>query len=385
MPRNLVNGNKRAKGYFFTETAIGNNRGFLFRNDDRPPELTFRDLLENIPFFNESNDQAKLDDFSGDLYEKAGLATLATDAQAIARQTKPTDRAIAAQPSQLTSSVDVGTQDIATATDPLSGQKLVEVTRDVGVTTRSEYQTGLSAAFIAWIVSTIDGIRADIAQNVADILTLNTVTIPDLQTQIDNLSSSSSAALLDALPVGSMIDWPVNIPPAGGKWLICDGTTLADATYPDLVALIGTTFGTGGAGTFNLPDYRGKAPVYRLAGDPDFGNLNDSGGAKAYTLIGANLPPHQHEANGNGATISIGSSGSHGHTFTQYGSAADGGYPKNAKNSGGSSNTNLSGGSHSHSNGNFSGFVGNGPGASQAFSLLNPFLVGGNKIIKVLP
>jgi microcystin-dependent protein len=45
-------------------------------------------------------------------------------------------------------------------------------------------------------------------------------------------------------------------------WMLCDGTAVNRATYFALFAVIGTTFGVGdGSTTFNIPDFRGRAPV----------------------------------------------------------------------------------------------------------------------------
>ena len=382
MARNLVNGNKRSKGYFFTTTATADARGYLLKNDDRPPELTFRDLLENTPFFQEESDQAQLDDVSGELYLKAGLSVLATDAQAKANTAKPSSRSLVVQPSQLPTSVTAGNQDINTADTPLTGAALVDVTVDGAVTTRNENKVGLSAALIAWLVAKFDGIRTDVDQNASDIDGLATVTIPALDTRVGNLETT--IATLDALPVGAEIDWPSDTPPAGGKWFIEDGSTHANATYPGLYAVIGSVYGTGGAGTFKLPDPRGKVKVYKLSGDPDFGNFADTGGAKTYTILTGDLPPHTHEAASNGATLNITASGSHAHyrdyddavgtsgAEVRQGSGSDGAFAGSAE-------------THTHVNGDFAGVVGNGPGSSDAFSILNPFYVGSNKIIKVLP
>jgi phage-related tail fiber protein len=42
-------------------------------------------------------------------------------------------------------------------------------------------------------------------------------------------------------------------------WLECDGAAVSRATYADLFAAIGVTFGTGdGSTTFNIPDLRGQ-------------------------------------------------------------------------------------------------------------------------------
>lgn len=43
-------------------------------------------------------------------------------------------------------------------------------------------------------------------------------------------------------------------------WLFCDGSSYATATYPDLFAVIGYTYGGAGS-NFNVPDMREAAPV----------------------------------------------------------------------------------------------------------------------------
>ena len=60
-----------------------------------------------------------------------------------------------------------------------------------------------------------------------------------------------------AVLVGDIVIRPVhNIP---GNYLECNGAAISRTTYPELFAVIGTTFGQGnGSTTFNLPDYRGE-------------------------------------------------------------------------------------------------------------------------------
>jgi microcystin-dependent protein len=61
------------------------------------------------------------------------------------------------------------------------------------------------------------------------------------------------------VPVGAIMPFagPFNGLPEG--WVLCNGANVNEATYPDLYAVIGTTWGVGGGsgGDFNLPDLRG--------------------------------------------------------------------------------------------------------------------------------
>lgn len=92
--------------------------------------------------------------------------------------------------------------------------------------------------------------------------------------------NSSSAAI----PVGTLV------PAASGAhmptgWLLCDGQTVASADYPDLYAVIGSTYG-GDATNFDVPDYSDSV----LVGTTDIssftnGNLTNTGGD--YTTKGA--------------------------------------------------------------------------------------------------
>lgn len=55
------------------------------------------------------------------------------------------------------------------------------------------------------------------------------------------------------IPVGTVVYFAANTPPPG--YLIADGASLSRTTYPDLFAVIGTTYGMGeSSNTFNLPD-----------------------------------------------------------------------------------------------------------------------------------
>ena len=98
---------------------------------------------------------------------------------------------------------------------------------------------------------------------------------------------------LDAkLPAGTITMFAGSTAPAG--WLICDGRSVSSTDYPELYAVIGTTY--GGYGTnFQLPDLRGRFPVGKNSGT--FSALGSKGGEEKHTLTIAEMPAHQHAGN----------------------------------------------------------------------------------------
>lgn len=60
------------------------------------------------------------------------------------------------------------------------------------------------------------------------------------------------------VPVGAIMEWPLNPPSLGVEWLICDGTSYLVANFPDLHAYLGDAYGGDGGTNFNVPDYRGN-------------------------------------------------------------------------------------------------------------------------------
>jgi microcystin-dependent protein len=95
------------------------------------------------------------------------------------------------------------------------------------------------------------------------------------------------------IPVGTILMTAAQIEPEG--WKICNGSALFRADFPDLFALIGTTYGPGdGSITFNIPDLRGRVPAGHAPGDADFDVLGETGGAKTHTLIVGEMPSHKH-------------------------------------------------------------------------------------------
>ena len=58
-------------------------------------------------------------------------------------------------------------------------------------------------------------------------------------------TDAATKAYVDAgAPIGSMVQWPSATPPTG--WLLCNGQTVSNATYPTLFSLLGLTYGSIG-------------------------------------------------------------------------------------------------------------------------------------------
>ena len=86
---------------------------------------------------------------------------------------------------------------------------------------------------------------------------------------------------------------PGDLKPIGGSgaqagWLTCDGTAYNQQQYLDLYNAIGTAWGSAGAGTFRVPDLRGKFPI----GADGTHVLGASGGQLSITIDKVNLPSY---------------------------------------------------------------------------------------------
>ncbi len=86
-------------------------------------------------------------------------------------------------------------------------------------------------------------------------------------------------------------------------WLKCDGRSISRTTYAALFAIIGTSFGSVDANSFNLPDCRGRV-LGTLGQGSGLTNrtLGASIGAETHTLTTNEMPSHSHTSNAVGGT-----------------------------------------------------------------------------------
>ena len=125
----------------------------------------------------------------------------------------------------------------------------------------------------------------------------------DSQGRITAAANGSLAS--DETPAGAVVPYGASTAPSG--WLLCDGSVVSRATYSDLFAAIGTTFGVGdGSTTFGLPDCTGRVIAGKESSETRLttalsgingGTLGATGGSEAHTLITAELPSHSHAYN----------------------------------------------------------------------------------------
>jgi len=98
--------------------------------------------------------------------------------------------------------------------------------------------------------------------------------------------------------IGEIITWSTSTSP-DPNWLICDGSSLLRANYPDLFAVIGSTYGSADGTHFNLPDLQGRVPLGFGSGmGLSIYSPGDVGGEETHQLISSETPSHSHSDTG---------------------------------------------------------------------------------------
>ena len=121
-----------------------------------------------------------------------------------------------------------------------------------------------------------------------------------IQTQLNTIVNTT---IPNATPTGTVVMWVTGTAPTG--WVLCDGTAYSrTVTYNTLFGVIGTTYGVGnGSTTFNVPDFRGRAPIgagtgRNVADSADLATARTLGtkvsDAQTVTLDTTQIPSHTH-------------------------------------------------------------------------------------------
>jgi microcystin-dependent protein len=149
-------------------------------------------------------------------------------------------------------------------------------------------------------------------------------------------------------PAGAILQFAGSTAPTG--YLLCNGSSVSRATYTNLFIVIGTTYGSANATTFNLPNLLGRVPVGYDSSQTEFNALGEIGGAKTHTLATTELPAHSHSITDPG----------HNHSYDKTVTDSNGPFgdnsseEKNSSTSTGSSTTGITikntGGNEAHNN-----------------------------------
>lgn len=113
----------------------------------------------------------------------------------------------------------------------------------------------------------------------------NMSTLAAITAQLASLS-------VGTVPVGSITMWAAATAPE--NWHLCNGDGMRMDLYPELYAVIGSTYGSPAPNWFFLPDLRSRFVVGLNSSDTDYNALNKKGGSKSVTLTTDQIPAHTH-------------------------------------------------------------------------------------------
>jgi microcystin-dependent protein len=107
------------------------------------------------------------------------------------------------------------------------------------------------------------------------------------------------------MPVGVVLPYVSSNAPNG--WLNCLGQEVYRGDYPELFAVIGTTYGAGnGSTTFRIPNLAGRVVVGQGSGDGLTSRaMGAMSGVEAHALNVGEMPSHTHTSNAVGSTLGL--------------------------------------------------------------------------------
>lgn len=157
-------------------------------------------------------------------------------------------------------------------------------------------QTGSSFRFAHSVAAVIQQLRLSLGADAQKSLGDTAALLDDRDRQLEDYLSSLDVRIgtTAGVPSGGMFEWAGAVAPDG--YLLCDGSAVSRADYPDLYAAIGVVWGAGdGSTTFNLPDFRGRVTVGAGAGAGlTARTVGQRGGEETHLLTVAEMPAHGH-------------------------------------------------------------------------------------------
>jgi microcystin-dependent protein len=217
--------------------TVSSAGGGAYVNTSAPPTASLGDL-----WFNTTNDSLNV--YNGSAWESA-LNEVAGVNALTGTAPVTVDNAVASNPV-------VG---ISAATSATQGSVRLATQAEVNATTETSAVI-TPATLNAGISNYLPG-ATEVGAGVIELATQSEVDtgVDPLKAVTPATLSAAAPSLGLAIPAGTVVAFAGSSAPAG--WLMCDGTSVASATYVDLYAAIGTTYG-GNATNFALPDLRGE-------------------------------------------------------------------------------------------------------------------------------
>lgn len=205
--------------------------------------------------------------------------------------------------------------------DPATDVLLASVFRavgtniDAGSIVDKRVFDGTPAMYTITGVPSVDATKDKVGDIVVD--TTNNKPYARMNSTWEELVTASSLRKM-ILPIGAIFAWPgTSLPPTVGgvtTCLPCNGQTFDSGTYPDLAAVLGSTYGASAGTTFTLPNLNNDRTIIGATS-----NLGSAGGANSVSLVEANIPQHKHNVSvANHAnlahSVSVSTEGNHSHT-----------------------------------------------------------------------
>jgi len=212
----------------------------------------------------------------------------------------------------------------------LTSPTLFSITGDVNSVTPISF-TGQQPGGVAIFNTTVSTDFISTKTNVIDTIGTDEILINRVGVGLRKTARSSFLSDLPFVPVGALFPFAGSTAPNG--YLLCDGSEVLIADYPELYALIGYTYKSSGLliglATFALPDLRGRfplgadnmnagnivplAPTGAVTGttitanadrvtDVSADSLGLANGIEEKTLTVSNLPEHSHDLQGDAGT-----------------------------------------------------------------------------------